>query len=139
MGLLLFLDFLPLLPVDGISAANEVVSAGLEHTNQSTEQSEHCGCGLPVDVALYLFQQRGGIFIAMTGGCLQPRYAHFQILRHTLSEAIDFAKLILGIWHYYRKCHQFAFDLDPTAEMSDKRPLGFLQVTMLSQDHHRCL
>ena len=74
MGLLLFLDFLPLLAVDGISAADEVVGAGLDHTSQSPEQSEDSGGGLPVDVVLHLFQQRGSIFIAMAGGCFQPLY-----------------------------------------------------------------
>ena len=65
VGLLLFLDFLPLLPVDGISAADEVVGTVLDHASQSPEQSEYCGCGLMVDVILYLFQQNRGIFISM--------------------------------------------------------------------------
>ena len=97
MGLLLFLDFLPLLPVDGISAADEVVGTVLDHASQSPEQSEYCGCGLMVDVILYLFQQNRGIFISMAGGCFQPLHAHFQILRYSLSEAVDLAKLVFGI------------------------------------------
>ena len=43
MGLLLFLDFLPLLAVNGISASDEVVGAGLDHASQSPEQSEDSG------------------------------------------------------------------------------------------------
>ncbi len=35
MGLFLFLDFLPLLAVDGISAADMLVGAGLDHASQS--------------------------------------------------------------------------------------------------------
>ena len=89
MGLLLFLNLLPLFPVDGISAADEVIGAGLDHSSQSPEQSEDSGGGLPVNMMLYLFQQRGGIFVAMAGGCFQPLHAHFQILRYSLSEAID--------------------------------------------------
>ena len=96
-SLFLFLDLLPLLPVDGISAADEVVGAGLDHTSQSPEQSEDCGGGLPVDMMLYFFKKLGGIFVTMAGGCSQPLHAHFQILRHSLSEAIDFAKLVFGI------------------------------------------
>ena len=37
MGLLLFPDFLPLLAVNGISASDEVVGAGLDHTSQSPD------------------------------------------------------------------------------------------------------
>ena len=37
VSLFLFLDFLPLLAIDRISAADKVVGAGLEHTSQSTE------------------------------------------------------------------------------------------------------
>ena len=57
-SLLLFFNFLPLLPVDGVSTADEVVGAGLDHASQSTEQSEHCGGGLLVDMMLYLFKER---------------------------------------------------------------------------------
>ena len=55
MGLLLVLDFLPLLAVNGISASDEVVGAGLDHASESSKQPEHCGGGLPVDVILHLF------------------------------------------------------------------------------------
>ena len=96
MGLLLFLDFLPLLAVDGISETDEIVGAGLDDASQSPEQSEDSGGGLIVDVVLHLFQQSGSIFIAIAGGCFQPLHAHFQILRHPLTKAIDFAKLVFG-------------------------------------------
>lgn len=56
VGLFLFLDFLSLLAVNGISATNMLVCAGLDHARQSPEQPEHCGCGLLVDVILHLFQ-----------------------------------------------------------------------------------
>ena len=97
MGLLLFLNLLPLLAVDGISTADMMIGAGLDHASQSLEQAEDSGGGLPVDVVLHFFQQSGSIFVSMAGGCSQPLHTHFQILRHALSEAIDFAKLILGI------------------------------------------
>jgi len=96
-SLLLFLDFLPLFPVDGISAADEIVGDGLDHASQSPEQSEHCGCGLQVDMMLYLFKKLGGIFVTLAGGCFQPLHACFQILRYSLSEAVDLAKLVFGI------------------------------------------
>ena len=41
-GLLLFLDFLPLFPVDGIPAADMLIGAGLDYASQSSEQSECC-------------------------------------------------------------------------------------------------
>ena len=59
VSLLLFLDFLPLLPVDGISAADMLIGTGLDHASQSPEQSEDCGGGLRVDVVLHFFQQGG--------------------------------------------------------------------------------
>ena len=76
-GLLLFFDFLPLLAVNGISAADILISIGLDHASQSTEQSEDSGGGLLVDMILHLFQQSGSIFIAMAGGCSQSLHAHF--------------------------------------------------------------
>lgn len=79
-SLLLCFDFLPLLPVNGISAADEAVGAGLDHASQSPEQSEYRRGGLLVNVVLHLFQQRGGIFVAVGGRCFQPLHAHFQIL-----------------------------------------------------------
>ena len=54
-SLFLFLDFLPLLAVNGISTADEVVGTGLDHACQSPEQSEDGGGGLPVDMLLYCF------------------------------------------------------------------------------------
>ena len=97
MGLLLFLDFLPLLAVNGISASDEVVGADLDHASQPTEQSEYCGGGLLVDVVLHFFQQSGSIFVSVAGRCSQPLHAHFQILRNSLSEAVDLAKLVFSI------------------------------------------
>ena len=97
MGLLLFLDFLPLLAVEGISTADMMIGAGLDHTSQSLEQAEDSGGGLPVDVVLHYFQQSGSIFVSMAGGCSQPLHTHFQILRHTLSETVYFAKLVFSI------------------------------------------
>lgn len=67
MSLFLFLNSLPLLPVNGIASADMLVSAGLDHTSQSPEQSKYSRCGLPVDMILHLFQQHGSIFIAMAG------------------------------------------------------------------------
>ena len=64
VGLFLFLDFLPLFAVDGISAVDMMICAVLDHTSQSPEQAEHCGGGLPVDMILHLFQQSGSIFTA---------------------------------------------------------------------------
>ena len=61
MGLLLFLDLLPLFPVDGVSATDMPVGAGLNHFRQSPEQAEDSGGGLPVDMVLNLFQQSGGL------------------------------------------------------------------------------
>ena len=103
-GLLLFLDFLPLFPVDGISAADMLLGAGLDHASQSSEQSEYRRGGLLVDVVLHLLQQCGGIFIAMAGGCFQPLHAHFPILRYSLSKAIDLAKLVFGIGIALLRC-----------------------------------
>lgn len=97
MRLFLFLDFLPLLAVNGISAVDMPVGTGLDQASQSPEQAEHCGGGLLVDMILHLFQQSGSVFIAMACGCCQPLHAHFQILRHTLSEAVELAKLVFGI------------------------------------------
>ena len=68
-----------------------LLGTGLDHASESSEQSEDCGGGLPVDVILHLFQKSGSIFIAMAGGCFQPLHACFQILRHSLSEAVDLA------------------------------------------------
>ena len=96
-SLFLFLDLLPLFPVDGISAADEVVGAGLDHTSQSTEQPEDSGGGLPVDMMLYFFKKLGGIFVTMAGGCFQPLHAYFQALRYSLSETVDLAKLVFCI------------------------------------------
>ena len=56
MRLFLFLDFLPLLAVNGISAADMLVGTGLDHTSQAPEQAEYCGGGLSVDVALHFFE-----------------------------------------------------------------------------------
>ena len=95
-GLLLFLDFLPLLPVDGISAADMLIGAVLDHASQTTEQSEDSGGGLLVNVILYLFQQRGSIFVAMTGRGFQPLHTYFQILRHALSEAVELVFPLIG-------------------------------------------
>ena len=94
VSLLLFLNLLPLFAVNGISAVDMPVGTGLDQASQSPEQAEHCGGGLPVDVILHLFQQSGSIFIAMACRCSQPVRADFQILRHALSETVDFAKLV---------------------------------------------
>ena len=96
MGLLLFLNLLPLLPVNGISASDEVVGAGLDHTSQSPEQTEDSGGGLPVDVVLHFFQQSESIFVSMAGGYSQPIHTHFQILRHALSEAVELVFPLIG-------------------------------------------
>ena len=103
-SMFLFFNLLPLLAVNGISATDKVVRAGLEHACQSPEQSEDGGGGLPVDMLLYLFKKLGGIFVTMAGGCFQPFHAHFQILRHSLSEAIDFAKLVFSIGTALLRC-----------------------------------
>jgi len=58
-SLFLFFDLLPLFPLNGISAADMLIGAVLDHASQSPEQSERCGCGLPVYVTLHLFQQSG--------------------------------------------------------------------------------
>ena len=103
-SLLLFLDFLPLLAVDGISAADMLIGTSLNHACQSPEQSEHRRGGLPVDMILHLFQQSGSMFIGMAGGCVLPLHAHFQVLRHAQSKTLDFAKLVLGIGIALLRC-----------------------------------
>ena len=78
--------------------------AGLDHASQSPEQSEDSGGGLPVEVIFHLLQKLGGIFIAVAGRHSQPLHANFQILRHSLPEAIELAKLVFGIGISLLRC-----------------------------------
>ena len=96
MGLLLFLNLLPLLAVDGISTADMMIGAGLDHASQSLEQAEDSGGGLPVDVVLHFFQQSESIFVSMAGGYSQPIHTHFQILRYSLSKAVELVFPLIG-------------------------------------------
>ena len=73
-----------------------MIGAGLDHASQSLEQAEHSRCGLLGDMILHLFQKLGGIFVAMAGGYSQPIHTHFQILRYSLSKAVELVFPLIG-------------------------------------------